>query len=326
MVEYIRKSLVWRIPVMTFERPQIIRPPSEASSYFLPLTSGCSNNTCTFCNYYYGSKLQMRELDDVKREIDALALYIGSQLRLPSVPDIVYIIASQWDGKRIFLQDADALVYPLPRLIGALEYINQKLPFVERIATYATAQDILRRSPAELANLKRLKLDIMYIGLESGDDEVLKAIHKGVNSKQLIEAVRRAKDAGIQTSVTVILGLGGGAGSEKHALETARVLSLMDPDYVGALTLTLVPGAPLYHSWQKGDFVPVSALQSLEELLKMIDNSKFTNCYFSSMHASNYFSVRGTLSREKKRMVSELKHVIDKGDSAHLRPEYLRGL
>ncbi len=311
---------------MPFTRPRIIRPPSEASSYFLPLTSGCSNNSCAFCNYYYGSKLRIREPDEVKNEIDALSRYARNSVHLPDVPEIVYALADQWDGKRIFLQDADALVYPFPKLLEVLAYINANLPFVERVATYATAQDILRRTPSELAELKRLKLGIMYIGLESGDDEVLKAINKGVDANHIIEAVRRVKDAGILTSVTVILGLGGVSGSEKHALATARVLSLMNPDYVGALTLTLVEGTPLHKKWQSGDFQLISPFQSLEELAMIISNSEFTNCFFTSMHASNYFSIRGKLPEEKARMVSELKAIINKGDPAYLRPESFRGL
>jgi tRNA A37 methylthiotransferase MiaB len=122
---------------MTFVRPEIIRPPSEWKSYFLPLTSGCSNNSCTFC-MYYGSKLQMRDVDDVKSEIDALALFTRKGIRLANMPSVVYDIARGWDGERIFLQDADALVYPFPKLKEVLQYLNEKLPSVDRIAIYAT--------------------------------------------------------------------------------------------------------------------------------------------------------------------------------------------
>jgi len=310
---------------MPFQRPEIIRPPSEWNSYFLPLTSGCSNNTCTFCNFY-GCKLQMRDLDDVKREIDAVVLYRNRGVYVPDIPDIVYAISHGWDGRKIFLQDGDALVYPTSKLKEALQYINQKLPTVERIAAYATAQDILRINTDDLKDFRKLKLSIIYMGLESGDDEVLKKINKGANSVQMIEAARILKDAGILTSITVILGLGSIEGSEKHALETARVLSEMDPDYVGALTLTLVPGTPLYHDWKQGSFTLVSPFQSLEELKMIIENSNFTNCFFSSMHASNYFSVRGTLPQDKERMLGELQEIIDKGDPFSLRPELLRGL
>ena len=308
-----------------FERPIIIRPPSEWRSYFLPLTSGCSNNTCTFCNYY-GTGLQMRELDDVKKEIDALASYVRTGVCLPGIPQVVYAVAQSWDGKRIFLQDGDALVYPFPKLTEALSYLNEKFPHLERIGSYATPQDILRRSHDQLVELKKLKLFILYMGMESGDDKVLEKVGKGVNAQQLIQAGRKAREAGITLSVTVILGLGGVEGSEEHALATAKVLTDIDPDYAGALTLTLVPGTPLYRDWKQGEFHPISPMRSLEELKLIIENSSFTDCFFSSMHASNYFSVRGTLPRDKERMLAEIKAVLAARDPSLLRPEFLRGL
>ena len=310
---------------MSFSRPSIIRPPSEWKSYFLPLTAGCSNNTCVFCGYY-GSQLQIREVDDVKSEIDSLALFIRTGIRLPAIPKVVYAVAQGWEGKRIFLQDGDALVYPFPKLRQVLQYLNEKVPHVERIGTYATPQDLLRRSMDELDELRRLKLGILYTGLETGDDELLQKIGKGVSSDELIEAGRKAKEAGITLSVTVILGLAGGDGSRRHALETARVLTEIDPDYAGALTLTLVPGTPLYEQWERDEFHPLSPFQSLEELRLIIDNSGFTNCFFSSMHASNYLSVRGNLPQDRERMLRELEVVLAARDPSLLRPEFLRGL
>ena len=310
---------------MSFNRPSIIRPPSEWKSYFLPLTAGCSNNTCIFCGYY-GSQLQIREVDDVKSEIDALALFIRTGIRLPAIPKVVYAVAQGWEGKRVFLQDGDALVYPFPKLRQVLQYLNEKLPHVERIGTYATPQDLLRKSIDELDELRRLKLGILYTGLETGDDELLQKIGKGVRSDELIEAGRKAKEAGITLSITVILGLAGGDESRRHALETARVLTEIDPDYAGALTLTLVPGTPLYEQWERDEFHPLSPFQSLEELRLIIDNSGFTNCFFSSMHASNYLSVRGNLPQDRERMLRELEIVLAARDPSLLRPEFLRGL
>ena len=317
---------------MKFERPEIIRPPSEWRSYYLPLTSGCSNNTCTFCNRW-GEKLQMRDIEEVKREIDALALYMNNGLTLPEMPRIVYAVAREWDGKGLFLQDSDALVYPYAKLKEALEYLNLKLPDIERVAAYATAQDILRRSVEELKELRKLKLGILYIGLESGDDEILQKICKNTTSQQVIEAVQRVKAAGILTSVTVILGLGGTlqlkdpkAASDRHTLATARALTAMDPDYAGALTMTLVPGTPMYADAESGKFKLITPFESLQELLTIIKNSNFTHCFFSSMHASNYFSVRGTLPQDKEKMVKALEKTIKQGDPALLRPEFMRGL
>jgi radical SAM superfamily enzyme YgiQ (UPF0313 family) len=310
---------------MSFTRPNIIRPPSEWKSYFLPLTSGCSNNTCTFCAYY-GSKLQIRDVADVKAEIDALALFTQSGIRLPDIPGVIYTVAQDWDGKRIFLQDGDALVCPFPKLREALQYLNEKLPAIERIGTYATPQDILRRTVDELKGLRQLKLGIFYTGLETGDDELLQKIGKGVNSDQVIEAGKRVKDAGISFSATVILGLGGIEGSQRHALETARVLTEIDPNYVGALTLTLVPSTPLHEERERNEFHPLSPFQSLEELKSIIENSSFTDCLFSSMHASNYLSIRGKLPQDREKMLKQLDKVLAARDPSLLRPEFLRGL
>lgn len=310
---------------MTFSRPGIIRPPSEWMSYFLPLTSGCSNNTCTFCGYY-GSKLQMRDPEEARNEVDAVALFIRRGIRLSGVPEAVYAVAQGWDGRRVFLQDGDALVYPFAKLTEVLRYLNEKLPHVERVGAYATPQDILRRSVDELQELKRLKLGILYTGLETGDDELLQKVGKGVSSDQLIEVGRKVKEAGIPFSVTVILGLGGVDRSKEHVAGTARILTAIDPAYAGALTLTLVPGTPLYEEWQRGEFHPLSPFESLGELQLIVENSGFTDCFFSSMHASNYLSVRGRLPQDKKKMLGQVEGVLASGDPSLLRPEYLRGL
>ena len=179
---------------------------------------------------------------------------------------------------------------------------------------------------AELDTLKELKLGILYTGLESGSDEVLQRVDKGLSSSQIIKAARKAKEAGITMSITVILGLAGIEGSEKHVEDTARVLSEIDPEYAGALTLTLVPGTPLYEEWKEGNFHLISPFQSLEELKAIIERSNFTNCFFSSMHASNYQAIRGRLPQDKEGMMEELGYVLAKRDPSSLRPEFSRGL
>jgi len=310
---------------MAFERPEIMRPPSEHASYYLPLTAGCSNNTCTFCGYCL-TNLSIRDLQEVRQEIDAMTLYINHHVRVPSQADIVYAILRRWDGRRVFLQDADALVYPYARLVELLQYLNEKFPHLERIASYATPQDILRRSMDELKAVKDLKLGILYMGVESGDDDVLKRICKGVGHEQMVEAAKKVKESGILLSVTVILGLGGIKGSQKHALETARILTEMDPDYAGALTLTLIPGIPLYEEWERGDFELISPFESLRELKTIVENSDFSNCFFSSMHASNYYAIRGSMPADKEKVLRQLDVILAKKDPALLRPEFLRGL
>lgn len=310
---------------MSFVRPDIIRPPSEHASYYLPLTSGCSNNSCTFCNFSF-TNLGLRDLEDVKREIDALALFVKSRMWVPGQPDIVYAIAHGWDGKKVFLQDGDALVYPYPKLLEALEYLNAKFPRIERIASYATPQDILRRKVDELKTLREQKLGILYMGVESGDDKVLEHIKKNVTQDQMVEAAQKVKEAGILLSVTVILGLGGVAGSKSHVEETARALTRMDPDYVGALTLTLIPGTQLHQEVLDGRFSLVTPFDSLKELRSLVELCTFTNCFFSSMHASNYFAIRGTLPHDKEKMLGQLNMLISRKDERLLRPEFMRGL
>jgi radical SAM superfamily enzyme YgiQ (UPF0313 family) len=310
---------------MPFTRPEIIRPPSEHDSYYLPLTSGCSNNTCGFCAYSF-TKLAIRDLEEVKQEIDAMYLYVNNRIMVPFQPEIVYMILRRWNGKKVFLQDGDALVYPYPKLLEVLIYLNQKFPRIQRIASYATPQDILRRSIEELKALKDQKLGILYMGVESGDDRVLEYVRKGATHDQMVEAAQKVKQAGVLLSVTVILGLGGVEGSEEHARETARILTEMDPDFAGALTLTLIPGTFLYNEMEAGRFKPITPFQSLQELRIMVDKSNFTNCFFSSMHASNYYAVRGTMPSDKDKVLRQLDIILEKRDPALLRPEFLRGL
>lgn len=308
-----------------FIRPDIIRPPSEHASYYLPLTAGCSNNSCTFC-MSHGVKLQIRDLAEVKQEIDALSLFMEHEVRLPGISETVYYIAREWDGKHVFLQDGDALVYPFDRLKEALQYLKHKLPYVERVASYATAGDILRLRVEQLKELKELNLNLLFMGLESGDAEILEEIRKNATPEEMIAAGKRVKESGITFSVTVILGLGSIEKSEQHAIATAKVLSAIDPDFAAALTLTLVPGTPFYDRWQQGKFTLIDPFQSLAELKMILENVNFTNCFFSSMHASNYLSVRGQIPPDKPEMLRQIEQVLHQHDKNLLRPEYLRGL
>jgi len=197
---------------------------------------------------------------------------------------------------------------------------------LERVGTYATPQSALIKSVAELSELNRLGLKIAYLGVESGDEEVLRRVNKGATYTQIVDAGRRLKEAGITTSVTVILGLGGVEGSERHARATGRILTEIDPDFVGALTLILVPGTPLYQDWQEGRFSPIPPLQSLAELKTIIENSDFTRCFFTANHASNYLPVKARLPEQKGEVLALLNDILTRKDSSQLRPEFLRAL
>ena len=292
---------------MNYER-MIIRPPSEASSFLLPVTIGCSHNKCTFCCTYIGVKFRMRPLEDIKQDIDKVAQNYS------------------WSVRRVFLEDGDALICPQRRLVEVLKHLNKKFPNLDRVGTYATPQAALIKSVDELKELNQLGLKIAYMGVETGDEELLLRVNKGVNYAQLVEAGKKLKQAGITLSVTVILGLGGVDGSENHALKTAKILSDIDPDFAGTLTILLVPGTPLHKDWEEGRFTLISPFQSLEELRLIIQNSNFTNCFFTANHASNYLPIKMRLPEQKAEVLKLIDDVLAKRDMSQLRPEFTRAL
>jgi radical SAM superfamily enzyme YgiQ (UPF0313 family) len=284
----------------------IIRPPSEAYSLLLQVTAGCSHNKCTFCGTYQEKKFKIKSLDVIKKDIQEAGSY-------------GYI-------EKVFLCDGDALIIPQQRLLEILTLINANIRGVKRIGTYANAKSILRKSIDELRTLKESGLKIIYLGVETGNIELLKKIQKGVTYAQMVEASQRVKEAGISLSVTVILGLGGMEKSIEHALDTARILTDIDPDYAGALTLMLVPNTPLYHDYMAGRFVLPDKFGFVRELYLIIANSIFTNCFFTSNHASNYLSIKAHLPQEKEKILKMIGSIIETGDLSKIRPEYLRGL
>jgi radical SAM superfamily enzyme YgiQ (UPF0313 family) len=286
----------------------VVRPPSEADSFLLPVTIGCSNNTCTFCPTYKGVAFRLRAMEDIREHIDVFARHYGVMVR------------------RVFLENGDAIAAPQATLVAVLKALKEKFPGLERVGTYAAPLSTLQKSLAELKELKALGLDIAYLGAESGDAETLLEVKKGAAPEQIIEAGRRLKEAGIITSITVILGLAGVEGSQRHAAATGKLLTAVDPDYAGALTLMLVPEAPLYEDWRQGKFNLISPMQSLIELKIMIENTDFTHCFFTANHASNYLPLRVHLPERKESVLSMLENVIKSGDSARLKPEYLRAM
>ncbi len=285
-----------------------IRPPSEANSFLLPLTIGCSHNECTFCCTYIGVSFRIRPIEDIKQDIDEVAQNYS------------------WSVRRVFLEEGDALIYPQRRLVEVLKYLNRRVPYLERVGTYATPQAALIKSVDELKELNQLGLKIVYMGVETGDKELLQKIRKGATYAQIVEAGRRLKEAGITLSVTVILGLGGVDGSEGHALKTAKMLSEIDPDFAGALTIILVPGTPLHKDWEEGRFPLISPFQALEELKLIIENSNFTRCFFTANHASNYLPIKAWLPEQKAELIRLIDDVLAKKDMSLLRPEFTRAL
>ncbi|MFC1933233.1 radical SAM protein [Chloroflexota bacterium] len=290
------------------ERMVQVRPPSEANSFLLPVTIGCSHNECTFCGTYIGVKFRIRNLENIKQDINEVAQNYSYSVR------------------QVFLENGDALIAPQKILVEVLKHLNQRFPYLERVGTYATPRAALIKSIDELKELNNLNLQIAYLGVETGDEELLQKINKGATYDQIVEAGRKLKQAGITTSVTVILGLGGVKGSKNHALQTARILSDIDPDFAGALTIMLVRGTPLHKDWEEGRFSLISPFQALEELKLIIQNSNFTNCFFTANHASNYLPIKLRLPEQKIEGIKLIDDVLAKKDMSQLRPEFMRAL
>ena len=284
----------------------VIRPPSEAESLILQVTLGCSHNRCTFCPTYKGRRFRIKDLGRIKEEIDEMAPY--------------------GPFRKVFLADGDALIVPQDKLISILQYLREKLPGLRRVGIYGNAKSILRKSVEELRALRALKLGIIYLGVETGDQALLEKVRKGASYEQMVEAGRRVKEAGITLSATVLLGLGGVEYGQQHALATAKILSDIDPDFASALTLMVVPGTPLHEEMESARFQLPAPFQLLEELGTIIAHAHFTNCHFTSNHASNYLPIKARLPRDKEAVVRLIQKVVSSQDPSRLRPEFLRGL
>ncbi len=285
----------------------VIRPPSEANSLIFQVTIGCSHNRCTFCPAYKEKRFRIKTLSDIKEEIDEASSI------LPHC-------------RRIFLADGDSLIIPQDKLLSITRYLNMKFHSLQRIGIYGNVKSILKKTTDQLKALKEDKLGIIYLGIESGDDVTLQNVNKGTNYQKIVEAGRRVKEAGIKLSVTVLLGVAGIERSMVHARETARILTAIQPDYVGALTLMILPEAPIYQMVKDGQFSLPSPLQLIRELRTMIAESDLKSCLFFSNHASNYLPIRARLPKDKNKSIELIDNVLNSGDISLLKPEYLRAL
>jgi radical SAM superfamily enzyme YgiQ (UPF0313 family) len=283
----------------------IIRPPSEAHSILLQVTVGCSHHKCTFCSSNEQGGFKIKSDDIIMEDIAFAAAYCRRQ-------------------DRVFLCDRDAMIVPQKRLQSILKEIRKKLPWVTRVGTYANAKSLGLKTLEELKLLKKDGLGIIYMGLESGDDVTLANVKKGADSKRMIEMGQKAKAAGFKVSLTVLLGVAGKARSDIHARETGRVLSAIDPDYVGALSLMLIPGTPLYRDYEAGRFPLLNAVEMLKELRTMIAYTNLSNGLFHANHASNYLPIRAVFPQDK----SDTLDLIDRALSGRvaLKPEWMRAL
>lgn len=283
----------------------IIRPPSEANSILLQVTVGCSRNKCTFCGTYAGERFRIKPDSIIMQDIAFAAQYCKRQ-------------------RRMFLCDGDALIVPQKRLLKILLEIKSQLPWVTRVGAYANAKSLKMKSIDELITLRENGLGILYMGLETGDDVTLKNINKGAASDTMIAMGQKAREAGFKLSITVLLGIAGRKRSQIHARETGRVLSAIDPEYVGALSLMLIPGTPMFDDHDAGKFELIEPPEMLAELRTMIASTNLSKGLFHANHASNYLPIRARLPRDKDATL----HLIDQAlaGKVGLKPEYLRAL
>jgi len=283
----------------------IIRPPSEANSILLQVTVGCSRNKCTFCGTYRGERFRIKSDRVIMADIAFAAQHCRRQ-------------------RRVFLCDGDALILPQERLLNILTQIEKQLPWVTRVGAYANVKSLKMKTLDELKKLKAHGIGIVYLGMETGDDVTLKNINKGATAADMIQMGRKAMEAGFKLSITVILGIAGRKRSHIHAKETGRVLSEINPDYVGALSIMLIPGTPLHADYAAGNFTLLKPDELLEELKIVIANTNLSKGLFHANHASNYLPIKARMPRDKEATLKLIDEALT--GNVSLKPEWLRAL
>lgn len=287
---------------------KIYRPFSEANSYLLQCTIGCSHNACTFCGMYKDKTYRVRSLPEILDDIDSARGYYG-------------------DLEKVFLCDGDAIAMETDTLLAILHKLYTTFPSLRHAGSYVGPQSTLSKSMDELCALREAGLTKAYIGVETGDDDLLKKVHKGVNATQMLQAGRNLIAAGINLSAMVLLGLAGkGEDSKKHALATARIINDMKPHYLAALTVTPVPGTALYRDVRHGAFDLPDPFETLEEMKNIFENITADPIKFVGTHASNYLPITGELQKDKAKMIKTVDSVLQSRDERLMRPDFMRGL
>ncbi|MBL7575845.1 Radical SAM superfamily protein [Peptoniphilus asaccharolyticus DSM 20463] len=282
----------------------VFRPPSEARSLIIQATIGCSHNKCTFCYMYKDEPFIIRDIDDVIADLEEDRDYFHFY-------------------ERVFIADGDALIIPTDKLLKLINYINENMPNVKRISSYATAKDINLKTEEELKLLYDNGLRMLYIGFESGDEEILRDINKGLTTKDYIEAMEKVNKVGFESSITIIAGLGGTAKWEQNAVGTAELISKTKPKYVSYLTIRLYENASLYRDYASGKFEMPTAEQILFEMRKFLEHVDSEGTVFRSNHASNYVLLGGTLNRDREALIAQIDETLRR---KNFRPGMMRGL
>jgi len=287
----------------------LFRPPSEASSLILQVTNGCSWNRCTFCEMYTQPQKRFRPKaqQDIERELAALA-------QAGEVP------------RRIFLADGDAMTLSFRRLKLILEAIRRYLPETRRVSSYCLPRNLRNKTVEELAELRALGLELFYVGCESGDDLVLQRVSKGESFDSSLAALRKIKAAGARSSVMILNGLGGRRYSEQHAINSARLMSAAQPEYLSTLVVSFPMGEARFRSGFDGEYEPLDQPGLFREMLLLLENLELDNTIFRSDHASNYLVLKGTLNRDKPRLLQTVRAALERPGTVPLRPEWARGL
>jgi|SRR6056297_1899488 len=269
----------------------VYRPPSEGKSYILQVTIGCSHNKCSFCSMYKDKKFRVRNIDEIFEDLKYARDYYNKV-------------------RRIFLADGDALILKTKDLESILKEIKRLFPECERIGIYSTPGDILRKPLEDLVKLKNLGLGIIYLGIESGSDLILSQVNKGFTRDEIIQAGQKAKESGIPLSVTLISGLGGKDNWKEHALSSADLVNQINPEYVSLLTLMMEKNTDLYTKYKNGDFDVLSPKEVAVETKLFLKNTNLKNSVFRSNHASNYIPLKGTLNKDRKKLISEIDEAL----------------
>lgn len=287
----------------------VFRPPSEGRSLILQVTNGCSWNNCTFCEMYTQDQKKFK----ARKEDEILA-------------DIKQAAASRMPFEKVFLADGDAMVLPMRRLIALLEQIKEHMPWVKRVSSYCLPRNLNKKSVEDLKQLKDLGLDILYVGCESGDDEVLAAVNKGETYESQKDALLKIKAAGIKSSVMILNGLGGPKLSEQHALNSAKLMNECQPEFLSTLVVSFPLGEERLKAGFSEDWSLMDQTGLFLELKHFISNLELTNTVYRSDHASNYLPLKGELGKDKAALVEQIDTALYKPDQIRLRQEWQRGL
>lgn len=295
---------MYNFPI-AYDEP-LFRPPSEGGSLIIQVTLGCSWNKCSFCEMYTSKQFKARTKEDIFKDIDAMS---------PHADQI----------QKVFLADGDPLVLSNDRLLPILKKVKDTFPRLRRISTYASPSNLSRKTTTELKELYEAGLTLLYVGIESGDSEVLECIQKGETFETTIEGLNKSKSVGMDSSVMIINGVGGKLLSKQHALNSAKVLNATQPKYASTLVLTAHKGMPHFKDRYKGEFIELEKQELFEEMKLFMEALKLEETIFRSDHASNHLVLKGILGRDKAKIIAQINEVIQHSDHPHLRQGYRGG-